>query len=214
MDAVINRGQRQLFSTVSMLFGSFLAFGLIVVMNNWQSSHKQDKTLSSTQVNVVKQVKPKPKKELKKPKPKPKKQKMRAPVPFKGLNTALSGIDLGLPGLMGEDLNAINGGLLGGTQASVMTDDLVDVAPKPKSRSSFKYPSSAKKKGITGYVLLSLLINTKGNVEQVEVLESSPPGVFDDVVSNAIRSWRFEPALYQGKSVKVWAKQKIRFDLS
>ncbi|MDF1584607.1 MAG: energy transducer TonB [Methyloprofundus sp.] len=214
MDAAINRGQRQLFATGSMLFGSFLAFGLIVVMNNWQSGPEQDKTPSSTQVDVVKQVKPKPKKELEKPKPKPKPKKMRAPVPFKGLNTALSGIDLGLPGLMGEDLNAVNGGLLGGTQAAVMTDDLVDVAPKPKSRSAFKYPASAKKKGITGYVLLSLLIDTQGNVEQVEVLESSPPGVFDDVVTNAIRSWQFEPALYQGKSVKVWAKQKIRFDLS
>lgn len=214
MNAVINRKKYHLFATGSMFFGAFLAFGLIVIMNNWKDDKKQVKTPRSTQVDVVKQVKPKPKKKLKKPKPKAKKQKMRAPAPFRGLSTALSGIDLGLPALMGEDLNAVDSGLLGATQASVMTDDLVDVAPKPKRRSAFKYPSSAKKKGITGYVLLSLLIDAHGNVEQVEVLESSPPGVFDDVVTNSIRPWQFEPALYQGKAVKVWAKQKIRFDLS
>jgi len=214
MDALINKNQRQLVAIVSMLFGGFFAFGLVVIMNNWKSDVQQKKTISSTTVEVVKQVKPKPKKTKPKPKPKPRKQKMRAPAPFKGLNTALSGIDLGLPGLMEEDLNSVDGGLLGSTEASVMTDDLVDVPPKPKVRKAFKYPKSAKKKGITGYVLLSLLIDTKGRVEQVEILESSPAGIFDDVVTNNIRSWRFDPAIYQGKPVKVWAKQKIRFDLS
>jgi protein TonB len=29
-----------------------------------------------------------------------------------------------------------------------------------------------------------------------------------------INAWRFEPAKYEGKKVKVWAKQKISFDLS
>lgn len=210
----MNRGRSRLVASSGMLLGPLLVFGLVVVMNNWRDDDNKKVNALATEVEVVKQKKPKPKKKLKKPKPKPKARKMKAPAPFKGLNTALSGIDLGLPGLMGEDLNAVNSGLLGSTKASVMTEDLVDVAPRAKYRTRFKYPASAKKKGITGYVLLSLLIDDSGNVEQVQILESSPPGVFDDVVASGIRNWRFEPAQYQGKSVKVWAKQKIRFDFS
>ncbi len=214
MDAVLHETRSQLFAVSSMAIGPLLIFGLVVVMNNWGGRVKKPDVVNMTQVDVVKQVKPKPKKKLKKPKPKPKKQKMRSPAPFKGLSTALSGIDLGLPGFSNEDLDTVNSSLLGSTNASVMTDDLVDVAPKPKYRSPFKYPKSAKKKGITGYVFLSLLIDTSGSVEQVQILESSPAGVFDDVVMSGIRNWRFQPAQYQGKPVKVWAKQKIRFDLS
>jgi len=210
----MNRNQRQLIAGVSMLTGPIFVFGLIALMNNWEWNDKKEHSPIATQVEVVKRLKPKPKKKESKPKRKPKPKRMRAPAPFKGLNTALSGIDLGLPGLMGENMDAINSGLLGSAQTSVMTEDLVDVAPKAKYRSPFRYPKSAKKKGITGYVLLSLLIDSKGHVEQVQILESSPVGIFDDIVSTGIRKWRFDPAQYQGKSVKVWAKQKISFDLS
>ena len=39
-------------------------------------------------------------------------------------------------------------------------------------------------------------------------------GTFDEVVLAGINQWQFEPAQYQGKSVRAWAKQRIRFDLS
>ncbi len=206
--------KNRIYGFSAMVCGPLLVFGLVVVMNNWKDNDNGNKNLKMTEVQAVQPKKPKPKKKLEKPKPKPKPKKMRAPTPFKGLNTALSGIDLGLPGFMGEDLNLVDSGLLGSTQASVMTEDLVDVAPRPKYRSAFKYPKQAKKKGITGYVVVSLLIDDKGNVEQVQVLESSPSGVFDSVVEQGIQDWRFEPAQYQGRPVKVWAKQKIRFDFA
>lgn len=57
-------------------------------------------------------------------------------------------------------------------------------------------------------------MDTDGSVRQTQVLESSPSGVFDDAALQGVRSWQFEPAKYKGDSVRVWAKQKIRFDLS
>ena len=198
---------------VSMIIGPILVFGLVLVMNRYASDVDQVKAPKSTQLDIVKQIKPKPKKKTRKVKPKRVRKTARAPAPFKGLGSSLSGIDLGLPGL-GGGLDDLNSGLLGNSGASVMTEDLVDVAPKPKSRGAFKYPASAKKKGIKGYVVLSLLIDENGRVDQVQVLESSPQGVFDESALNGINSWRFEPAKYEGKKVKVWAKQKIRFDLS
>ena len=198
---------------VSMIIGPILVFGLVLVMNRYASDVDQVKAPKSTQLDIVKQIKPKPKKKTRKVKPKRVRKTAKAPAPFKGLGSSLSGIDLGLPGL-GGGLDDLNSGLLGNSGASVMTEDLVDVAPKPKSRGAFKYPASAKKKGIKGYVVLSLLIDENGRVDQVQVLESSPQGVFDESALNGINSWRFEPAKYEGKKVKVWAKQKIRFDLS
>ena len=199
---------------ISMMIGPILVFGLVLVMNRYASELDQIKPIKTAEFDVVKQAKPKPKKQVKKAKPKPARKVTRAPVRFKGLNSSLSGIDLGLPGLGDGGLDDLNGGLLGETGDSVMTEDLVDVPPKPKSRGSFKYPPSAKKKGIKGYVILSLLIDVDGSIDQVQVLESSPAGVFDESALQGINAWRFEPAKYEGKKVKVWAKQKIRFDLS
>ncbi|WP_428353010.1 energy transducer TonB [Methyloprofundus sp.] len=201
-------------ASISMLLGPILVFGLVLAMNRYASDLDKQKPVKTTQLDIVKQVKPKAKKKIKKARPKRVRKTARAPVPFKGLNSSLSGIDLGIPGLGDGALDDLNSGLLGKTGSSIMTEDLVDVAPKPKSRGSFKYPSAAKKKGIKGYVILSLLIDERGNVDQVQVLESSPTGVFDEAAIQGINSWRFEPAKYEGKNVKVWAKQKIRFDLS
>jgi len=199
---------------ISMMIGPILVFGLVLVMNRYASDLDQEKAVKTTQLDIVKQIKPKAEKKIKKAKPKRVRKTARAPVPFKGLNSSLSGIDLGIPGLGDGALDDLNSGLLGKTGSSIMTEDLVDVAPKPKIRGAFKYPVAAKKKGIKGYVVLSILIDENGSVDQVQVLESSPSGVFDEAALQGINSWRFEPARYEGKKVKVWAKQKIRFDLS
>ena len=53
-----------------------------------------------------------------------------------------------------------------------------------------------------------------GQVEDARVVESTPQGVFDQLVLEAIRGWEFSPAEYKGEKVRVWANQRIRFDLS
>jgi len=199
---------------VAMCVGPILVFGLVLVMNRYASDLDQEKPVKTTQLDMVKQVKPKPKKKIKKAKPKRVRKTARAPAQFKGLGSSLSGIDLGLLGLGEGGLDDLNSGLLGKTGNSVMTEDLVDVPPKAKSRGTFKYPKSAKKKGIKGYVVLSILIDERGRVDQAQVLESNPSGIFDEAALQGINAWRFEPAKYEGKKVKVWAKQKISFDLS
>jgi protein TonB len=95
----------------------------------------------------------------------------------------------------------------------VMTGESVDVAPKPAQRSAMEYPKAARKNGITGFVLMNLLISKEGQVEKIKVLQSEPAGVFDEAAEAGVRGWTFTPAQYQGEPVKVWAKQKIRFDL-
>lgn len=198
----------------SMVFGTALVFSLVLIMNRYMGKIEKTTASEVTQISMVKQIKPEPKKEVKKVKPKKPKVRPQAPAPFQGLNTSLSGIDLGLFGFDDGGINDLDNTLLGDTGNVVMTEDLVDEPPKPVSTGAFRYPPSAKKQGIRGYVVLSVLVDIDGSVDQLQVLESHPSGIFDNAALQGVRAWHFEPAKYQGETVKVWAKQKIRFDLS
>jgi len=201
-------------AVISMVFGTALVFSLVLIMNRYMGKIEKTSASEVTQISMVKQIKPEPKKEVKKVKPKKPRVRPQAPAPFQGLSTSLSGIDLGLFGFDDGGINDLDNALLGETGNAVMTEDLVDEPPKQVSTGSFRYPPSAKKQGIRGYVVLSVLVDIDGSVDQLQVLESNPSGVFDNAALQGVRAWHFEPAKYQGEVVKVWAKQKIRFDLS
>jgi len=196
------------------VFGLFFVFLVVIEMNKegWNTPPKKQETTS--QFDLRKAVKPKPKPRPE-PKPKPKRVKPRQTAPVPTLSSQLSGLDTGLEAFRTEDLIS-DDALLGnvGDAEMVMTDDTVDQAPQPARRTPIEYPKKARKLGVTGYVLMNLLIDKAGRVEKVKVLESDPAGTFDDVAVAAVRTWEFKPARYKGEAVKVWAKQKIRFDLN
>jgi protein TonB len=192
------------------LFGLFFVFIVVIEMNENGMLPNQDKEKSSMSFEVQKIVKAKPKP---KPKPKPeRKQTAKKSTATPNLTSSLSGIDTGLDAFNSADEN-MDDSLLGDSDKDiVMSEGSVDKAPQPSQRSAMEYPKKAKKMGVKGYVLLNLLIDANGHVEKVKVLESEPAGVFDDVAVEGIKSWVFTPGEYKGKAVKVWAKQKIRFD--
>ncbi len=200
---------------VSMVLGSILVLGMVVLINHFADG--LDRNAGDDGDQIVFERKPPPKKEVvqqPKPKPKPRRAPRTPPPPLAGLSGNLSGIDFGLPGFDMSDLNALDSDLLGGADGMVMTDDTVDDPPRATFQSPMQYPPRAKAQGVKGYVVLSLLIGVTGEIEQIEVVESSPEGVFDEVAVQGVSQWRFEPATYQGKAVRAWAKQRVRFDLS
>ncbi|HQU61843.1 MAG: energy transducer TonB [Nitrosomonas sp.] len=199
---------------LSMLTGPVFVFGLILVMNHYIGKIDKTPIQEVTEIAMVKQIQEQPKQEIKKVEPPRRITPSQAPAPFTGLDTALSGIDLGMLGFNTGQMGDLDDSLIGKTGNAVMTADLVDVPPRAVSQGAFRYPPSAKKNGIRGYVVLSILVSEKGSVDQVQVLESNPSGVFDAAALQGIRSWQFEPAKYKGDVVRVWAKQRIRFDLS
>ncbi|KAA9129893.1 energy transducer TonB [Marinihelvus fidelis] len=199
----------------SMVLGSILVLGMVVLINHFADG--LDRNDGDDGDQIVFERKPPPKKEVvqqPKPKPKPRRAPRTPPPPLAGLSGNLSGIDFGLPGFDMSDLNALDGDLLGGADSMVMTDDTVDDPPRATFQSPMQYPPRAKAQGVKGYVVLSLLIGVTGEIEQIEIVESSPEGVFDEVAVQGVSTWRFEPATYQGKAVRAWAKQRVRFDLS
>jgi len=207
--------RRLLMAFTSMVVGTVVVLGTVILINRFaegvdrKGAGDEDQIVFNRKPPADKQVVRKPK-----PKPRPKRTSRTPPPPFAGLGTNLSGIDFGLPGFDMTDLNALDGDLLGGANGVVMTDDTVDNPPQATFQAPMQYPPRAKAKGVKGYVLLSLLIGVTGEIEQITVIESYPDGVFDDAALQGINQWKFAPAMYQGKAVRAWARQRIRFDLS
>jgi len=207
--------RRRLAGFTSMVFGSLLVLGTVVLINRFADGLNRDAADEAKQ--IVFERKPPPQEKVvqrPKPKPKPRRTPRTPPPPMAGLGANLSGIDFGLPGFDMSDLNALDGDLLGGADGMGMTDDTVDDPPRATFQAPMQFPPRARAQGITGYVVLSLLIGVTGQIEEIRVVESYPEGVFDDVAVQGVNQWKFEPANYQGKAVRSWAKQRVRFDLS
>lgn len=120
------------------------------------------------------------------------------------LDPALGGVDL-LAGLMSEGV--------GEGAGLVMAEDQVDRPPEILSRVPPRYPSAALDKEQEGVVTLRLLVDQEGAVRQVDLLSAEPPGVFEQAATDAVWRWRYRPAVYQGRDVRCWYRQRVVFRL-
>ena len=209
------RVRRLAWATASMVAGTLVVIGSVVLINLFSNALEETKAESGSQI-ALQRKKPPLEQQVQKPKPKPKPRRARRapPNPLTGLDTSLSGVDMGLPGFSADDLGGLEGDLLGSDSGMVMTDDTVDQPPRAAFQAPMMYPPRARAKGVEGYVIFSLLIGITGEIEQLKIIESYPEGVFDEAATQGINQWQFEPAMYQGQAVRAWAKQRIRFDLS
>ena len=90
--------------------------------------------------------------------------------------------------------------LHGGIQAPRKT---VDVAPI--------YPALARLTRVDGVVILEAVIDARGAVESVRVLRSIQ--LLDQAAVDAVRQWRFTPALLSGEAVPVVMTVTVKFTL-
>ena len=196
-----------------MLLGGILMIILVISFNKPVKEKEAKVKKESRYVKMEKKAVEKASKPKPKPKPKPRKAPPKAPLPE--LSASLSGIAMDIPEFSSEGIGGDANELLDEiAQDTVMTGNSVDVKPKVLSRSKMEYPPWAMKKRIKGYVIVNVLIDQQGSVETAQVLEAFPAGIFDAVALNGVRNWRFSPAKYKGQAVKVWAKQKVRFDFN
>jgi len=77
------------------------------------------------------------------------------------------------------------------------------------------YPEEAKRVGVEGQVILQAVVTKEGAVKKIEVLKSTSPGHgFEDAAIEAVKLWRYTPALYKGMPVDVYFTIAVAFDLS
>lgn len=199
-----------------MVGGVSSSLALLYLFNDviTQQLNKSTSDVLATKVNRAKNVrspeaasKPKPPQKTR-PRPKANHETL-APT----LSSSLQGFSVeGLATDFGDQEDSALA-LLKDVQNLTLSAEQVDQKPVARQRAAPTYPRSAQKRGLEGYVLLSLLISESGRVLQTKVIESEPAGLFEGAAIASVRQWLFEPARYQGKPVQVWSQQYVRFDL-
>ena len=76
------------------------------------------------------------------------------------------------------------------------------------------YPQRARRRKISGKVVIKFDINTDGTVKNVIVLESEPKGIFEREATRAAYRWKFKPRIVDGKAVIQTATQAFEFKLN
>lgn len=207
---------KRIVALLAALVIPFLIFGLVIGLN--ESDLEADESANKQVSFDVKQQKQLNKPEPKK-KPEPKRRDVAQPLPSMkpsdvGSALAGGGLSFGIPQFdEAEFADFTDGGLLDSDAGDTMDQESVDTPPKVRKRSPVVYPEQARRQGISGYVTMNILVDESGNVEDVEIIDSKPKEIFDLKADSTIRRWKFEPATYNGKKVKVWAMQKIVFKL-
>ena len=77
-----------------------------------------------------------------------------------------------------------------------------------------KYPRRALLHRKEGIVLLKALVNHKGEITKLELLQSSNFQSLDSSAIKTVKNWKFDPYIVNGKTSKFWVEIPIEFKLS
>ena len=89
----------------------------------------------------------------------------------------------------------------------------VDQPPGVLGRPRPPYPFMARRRGIEGTVRVRFTVDREGRVRDLVILDSDPPGVFEDAVRDSVPNWRFRPGRKDGNAVDTRVELPIRFEL-
>lgn len=75
------------------------------------------------------------------------------------------------------------------------------------------YPSTPRRLGIEGTVLLGVLVDATGRVGDVVVRRSGGHADLDRAAADAVRQWQFEPARRGVEAIAMWVEIPVQFRL-
>jgi len=87
----------------------------------------------------------------------------------------------------------------------------LDVYPQPLEPIKLNYPDRAAAQRLDGNLLLLLLIDEFGIVNDASVVEARPEGYFEEAALSVFRAMRFSPAQKQGHPVKSRVLLQVRY---
>jgi TonB family protein len=76
-----------------------------------------------------------------------------------------------------------------------------------------KYPRSAERRSLSGWVDLVFTVDTDGTTKDIEVSNSEPGQTFDRAAKKAIEKWKFMPVFENGIVVEKRAGVRMMFAL-
>jgi protein TonB len=125
-------------------------------------------------------------------------------------------------GDFGDILTFNSGGRIGGMGKADALDEKIESAftlaeidqkPRPTYQASPMYPNELRAKKLEGVVTLIFVVDANGKVASPRV-EKSTHAAFDKPALDALKQWRFEPALKGGQRVSCKMRVPIRFQPS
>lgn len=197
------------------LFGGAVIAGALLWMMQWMLLHKTAEFQADRQRPAMEfvRLKQEPETRVKQrqqpdPEPEPAETPPPKPEPQK--------IDLAQPAIRTPNFDfsvpdiplAIAGPYIGPVRQGPPDRDFMTISRVPP-----QYPYRAQRRGIEGWVKVSLLITAEGRVQDVVVVESEPEGVFDHAAVHAVMKWKFKPRIQDGEPVEVRAEQIVNFKL-
>jgi TonB family protein len=101
-----------------------------------------------------------------------------------------------------------------GLPGSIAIEDTVSGANslRPVDMPRPKYPPEAKAAGIQGPVRLRAVVGADGAVKTLNVMSGEP--ALAEAALEAVRSWKYEPVVIDGKPVEVMVDIDVNFTLS
>ena len=90
----------------------------------------------------------------------------------------------------------------------------VDVPAQVINDVLLRYPPEAFERGIEGEVILRIYINEAGTIDDIEIRNAVPKGLFEDAALEAAWQLRYSPALKNGRAVRNVRTISIVFDPS
>ena len=214
-------------AALASILMNIIFFSLMPLMTNQDSDNYIQTTRLTDQVNIIRLKEPEPEiiEDKKKPEEKDPDQEVKDKKSLAQPKDKPQKVTDNFPTL---DF-AVNPNLPAASSAPVFPMAMVRFTPRqmdniytgaeidnslvPKVHMPPVYPFQAKRRGIEGWVRVSFLVNTQGDVEDISILESSPEEIFDGSVLNALPRWKFSPGTIQGVAVKTRVETTIRFEL-
>jgi len=202
---------------LSVLFNIIL-FGLMPALVS-DTPFKKTEIDNYHQFNMVriKRIKPEPEKKEEEIKPKKKIMRVKKPLYYHKIKINRLKFDInpkltGGPGAFASpEMTKFNFSGLGLKDIFDLAE--VDSAPMPVAQMQPLYPIRAKRAGIEGWVKVIFVVNTKGLVEKLQIIEARPENVFDQSVIRCLSAWRFSPGVYEGEPVNTLVGTTIKFEL-
>ena len=74
-----------------------------------------------------------------------------------------------------------------------------------------RYPRSAERRNISGWVDVVFTVTTSGSVVDIEVVGSEPGDTFVEAAMRAVEKWEFEPVVEDGRPVDKRAGVRMMF---
>lgn len=93
------------------------------------------------------------------------------------------------------------------------TGEIIEAHPLYRENPPPPYPRAAQRRHHQGTVILEVLVNRQGRVEELQVAESSGYPLLDRAAANAVADWRFEPGRRNDQAVASRVLVPVRFAL-